>query len=78
MDKSIVRQLERFAEESTAALEELESGHLYSEEAYTLMGKINSFLKENLEPDTKEFRIFDKLKERNLSMEDRKKELKFF
>ncbi len=62
MDKSIVRQLERFAEESTAALEELESGHLYSEEAYTLMGKINSFLKENLEPDTKEFRIFDKLK----------------
>jgi len=62
MDKSIVRQLERFAEESTAALEELESGHLYSEEASALMGKINKFLQANLQPDSKEFRIFDKLK----------------
>jgi len=62
MDKSIVRQLERFAEESAAALDELESGHLYSEEAYALMGKINTFLQANLETDSKEFRIFDKLK----------------
>lgn len=62
MDKSIVKQLERFAEESATALEELESGHLYSEEAYALMGKIKTFLQTNLEPNSKEFRIYDKLR----------------
>jgi hypothetical protein len=62
MDNSIIKQLEELSEKCTTALEELEDGHLYSDEAYDLMEKVKSFLKTELQPDSKEFRIYDKLK----------------